>query len=51
MMAIAKLQNRTLKDYRESDTAANNAAVMQKTIEFMIHDLKKKTHKYKEDIV
>lgn len=40
-----------LKDYRESDTAANNAAVMQKTIEFMIHDLKKKTHKYKEDIV
>ena len=40
-----------LKDYRESDTAANNAAAMQKTIEFMIHDLKKKTHKYKEDIV
>ena len=40
-----------LKDYRESDTAANNAAVMKKTIEFMIHDLKKKTHKYKEDIV
>ena len=40
-----------LKDYRESDTAANNAAVMKKTIEFMIHDLKKKTHKYKEDII
>ncbi len=40
-----------LKDYRESDTAANNAAVMKKTIEFMIHDLKKKTHKYKENII